>query len=53
MKHSHLLPHLLEVVEQLQCDRKTLSDEAAALGSSSHKPDNTEPTRVSFHAWVS
>lgn len=41
MKDSHLLPHLLKVVEELQRHREPLRDEAAALGSSSHKPDNT------------
>lgn len=39
MKYSHLLPHFLKVIKQLKRDGETLSDEAAALSSSSHKPE--------------
>ena len=36
--HSHLLPHLLEVVEQLQGCAEAFCDEAAALATPAHEP---------------
>lgn len=36
--HSHLLPHLLEVVEQLQGRAEAFGDEAAALTTPAHEP---------------
>ena len=36
--HSHLLPHLLEVIEQLQGRAEAFSDEAAALATPTHEP---------------
>lgn len=36
--HSHLLPHLLEVIEELQGCAEAFGNEAAALATATHKP---------------
>lgn len=36
--HSHLLSHLLEVIEQLQGRAEAFRDEAAALAAPAHEP---------------
>lgn len=36
--HSHLFPHLLEVIEQLQGSAQAFRNEAAALTTAAHEP---------------
>lgn len=39
MVYSHLLTHLLEVIEQLQGGAQALGNETAALTSTAHEPE--------------
>lgn len=36
--HSHLFPHLLEVIEQLQSSAQPFGNETAALAAATHEP---------------
>lgn len=49
--HSHLFPHLLEVIEQLQGSAQAFCNEAAALTTAAHEPEgqlirHTAPAQV-------